>query len=341
MTKRERWGKVAFYEKESYTQKKDTRSFAPTSSYESLRRFEEFVQLRDYGVGTRREYPRYVRTFSRHFDTDPAALGELEARDFLLHLRVQCEASRSTMSGARAALRCFFDAHLGVGKDWGLWRELRVRGEHKVPVVLTRQEVEQLLGAVHHARPRMIMHLMYHTGLRIGEACHLQVGDIDGKGLTLRVRHSRDHHTKNRAERLVPITQAMLEDLRHFWSRHRHPKWLFPALPKGWRSRGLSVVQAAAEANAPLKEELIQKVMRLALQQCAITKAATPHSFRHSFATHMLEEGVDVRLIGMLLGHAKLESTLVYLHLTEINSARAREAQLRLDNSRSFINKQG
>jgi site-specific recombinase XerD len=246
-------------------------------------------------------------------------LSQEQVRDFFLHLRIGRKAGRSTMSVGRAALNCFFGGHLGVGKNWPLWEELRVRLEHKLPVVLTRQEVRQFLAAVTHDRFRTFFTLVYHTGLRLGEARCLQRGDIDEQGLRVHVRRS-----KNRHERFVPLSQAMLENLQRFMRRHGHPQWVFPMLRSHWRSAGLSVSEAAQHATGPMSESSVQVAMRLALAQSGIAKQACVHTLRHSYATHLLEEGVSLRIIGKFLGHLKLETTMIYTHLTEVSVTKTR-----------------
>jgi integrase len=234
--------------------------------------------LRDYALSTRKEYLRWVMKVGKALGQDPSVLSEAQVRDFFVHLRVERKASAPTIKMARKALRLFFGEHLKVGRDWELWRELRVRACHKLPDLLEREEIARLLVTLRHDRLRTLLALIYHTGLRLGEALHLGVQDIDSAGLRLHVRHSQEHGIKNRRERYVPISPAMLENLRRFYRRHRHPQWIFPALSQHWQSKGLSLAQAAAQGPGPMSQESVCRAMSAALAECGIAKQATPHT---------------------------------------------------------------
>jgi integrase len=257
-------------------------------------------------------------------------LGEEQVREFFVHLRTVLKAGPSAVVSARLALKCFFCVYLQSGHSWALWSQIRVRVRHKIPQLLNRPEIVRLLAAVTLLRVRMILHLIYHTGLRLGEALYLQVEDVDKPGLRLHVRHRSEHPLKNRRERFVPISPPLLELLNGFYLRHRHPKWLFPALSPNWQAQGLSLQQAALQAQGPMSARLVQEAMGHALASCAIAKKATPHTLRHCFATHLLEEGVNLRVVSTWLGHQHLTTTLTYLQYTEINEAQARLVQERL-----------
>lgn len=281
--------------------------------------------MRDLSPRTRKEYLRNVRCLIRHFDADPALLSQEQVRDYFVHLRVDLKMGRSNMSVTRAALSCFFCQHLKVGENWPLWHELRIRLELKLPVVLTRQEVQKVLATPTRDRFRTILRLIYHTGLRIGEACRLRLDDIDAPGLRLHIRQ-----TKTRRERFVPINEAMLQDLQRFIGRHGHPQWVFPGLPRYWKRHGMSPREAAARATGPMSESCLQAAMRLVVAQSGINKEVTVHTLRHCYATHLLEEGVSIRLISKYLGHNNLETTMIYTHLTEVSVVKTRAVLDRL-----------
>lgn len=252
-------------------------------------------------------------------------LGEDAVQAFFLFLRKERRYAPSSMRLAIAALRCFYAEHLGTGKSWALWRALRVREPKSLPTVLSREEVARLLASVRCDRFRTILRLIYHTGLRIREACRIEVHHIDRAGGRLHVREG-----KGGKDRCVPIAPAMLADLERFWRRHRHPKWLFPGLRCDWKRMKEPPQARAREAKNPMSESSVQGAFRLALAQSGIGKPATPHTLRHSYATHLLEEGVSIRLISEYLGHASLDVTVIYTHLTACNEARTREALERL-----------
>jgi site-specific recombinase XerD len=256
---------------------------------------------------------------------DPAALSEEQVRAYFLFLRNERRYAGSSLSIALAALRCFYGDHLGVGARWKLWQEMRVRRAQTLPVVLTREEVGQLLRAVRCDRFRTVLRLIYGCGLRITEAVGLEVKDIEGAALRIHVSNA-----KGGKDRCVPIAPALVATLRRFWRRHRHPRWLFPGLCCDWKTAKTPLPERARAATGPMSASAVQGAFRLALAASGLRKEATPHTLRHSYATHLLEEGVSIRLISQYLGHASLETTLIYTHLSAVSEGRALEALERL-----------
>jgi integrase len=191
--------------------------------------------------------------------------------------------------------------------------------------VLSREEVALLLRSVRCDRFRTILRLIYHTGLRIREACRLECRCVDAAAGRIHVREG-----KGGKDRYVPVAPAMIRDLRRFWRRHQHPRWLFPGLRCDWKTMKEPPQRRARSATTPMSESSVQNAFRLAIAQSGVTKPATPHTLRHSYATHLLEEGVSIRLISEYLGHSSLEITVIYTHLTACNEARTREALDRL-----------
>jgi integrase/recombinase XerD len=274
--------------------------------------------LRDLRPRTRQAYVSYAVLIGRHYGCDPAALEEGQVRDYFLFLRTQRHYAPSSISITLAALRAFYRDHLGTGRDWKLWRELKVRRVEPLPTVLSREEVTQLLAVVQRDRFRTILRLIYHCGLRIREACRLEVTDIDAGGGRLHVRNA-----KGGKDRYVPIAPQMIADLRRFWRRHRHPRLLFPGMQVDWKALKQPLTARALRATEPMSESAVQNAFRLALAASGLKTKATPHTLRHSYATHLLEEGVSIRLISQYLGHSSLETTLIYTHLTAVSEAQA------------------
>jgi integrase len=222
-------------------------------------------------------------------------------------------------------LRTFYREHLGVGRDWKLWQELKVRRLEPLPTVLSREEVARLLGSVSSDRVRTVLRLIYHGGLRIREACRIELCDIDAAAGRLHLRNA-----KGGKDRYVPIAPPMIADLRRFWCRHRHPKYLFPGMQVDWKAHKQPLAERALRATGPMSESAVQNAFRLALAASGLKTKATPHTLRHSYATHLLEEGVSIRLISQYLGHASLETTLIYTHLTAVSEGKAVQALQRL-----------
>lgn len=288
----------------------------------SLAKFTDFVQLKDYRQPTKDEYVRYVRKLGEHYACDPATLTQDQVRAYFLFLRQKKHFGGSAMKLARCALRSFFRDCQHV-PDWTVFEEVRIAPPQTLPLVLAREQVAALLGAVQLPRYRTALTLIYHTGLRVGEAVRIQVRDL------------RDTHTghprlhvrcgKGGKDRYVPLAPAMVAALRAWWQTHRHPTFLFPGPTSGWRERA-QPAGAAQRAPTHLSVSAVQNTFRLARATAGLPVAATVHTLRHCYATHLLEEGVSLRLISQYLGHASLETTLIYTHLTPLNEARTRAA---------------
>jgi site-specific recombinase XerD len=294
-------------------------------TFPSLAKFSDFVQLKDYRQPTKDEYVRYVRyvrKLGEHYGGDPATLSEDQVRAYYLFLRQQKKFGGSAMKLARCALRAFFRDCLHVS-GWTVFEEVRIAPPQTLPLVLAREQVAALLGAVRAPRYRTALGLIYGTGLRVGEAVRIEVRDLRDT----HTEHPRLHVRcgKGGKDRYVPLAPALVAELRGWWQTHRHPQWLFPGPTSGWRERA-QPADAAQRAHTHLSVSAVQNTFRLARAATGLPVAATVHTLRHCYATHLLEEGVSLRLISQYLGHAALETTLIYTHLTPLNEARTRAA---------------
>lgn len=260
---------------------------------------------------------------ARHFGCDPASLDERKIGDFLIFLRTERKYAPSSMAQTIVALRTFFRDHLG--HSWALWKTVRVRRVEVLPVVMTREEVRAVIQAANRRLFRTLFALIYHCGLRLGEAIHLAPGDLDPVACRLHIRHA-----KGGKPRFVPIAPAMIAQIAGFYALHKNPRWLFPGLGRGWKSLNGSAQEAAARSQTPVSEAAVQVAFKLCVQQSGIAKNAVVHTLRHSYATHLMEEGVSIRLISQYLGHASLETTLIYTHLTSISEDKTREVLTKL-----------
>lgn len=292
-------------------------------THPSIAKFQQFVELKDFRPPTKKEYVRYVRKLAEHFNRDPLALTEDQLRQYFLFLRQEKHYTRSPMKAAKFSLRSFFvDCHQRTG--WTVFNEVRIAEPLILPVVLSRQEVAAVLGAVREPRIGVCLELIYHCGLRVGEAVRVEVRDLHESRSPQPRLHVRCG--KGGGDRFVPMSPGMVERLRQWWRQHRHPTWLFPGPGTGWRERGRTATAAAARATAHLSVSAVQNTFRLARAQSGVNPAATPHTLRHSYATHLLEEGVSLRQISHYLGHASLDTTVIYTHLTAVSEARTRAA---------------
>lgn len=292
--------------------KKDAVPKAPL--YPSQVRLEEVLALRSMSHATREEYRRYVLRFAQHKKCDPESLDEPAVRAYLLYLRDVRNYSASTMRGACASLK-FYYQHV-LGRDYRLFDLVRWPDRKKLPSVLSREEVAKLFNAVHEARFRIVFRVIYSCGLRISEAVKLEVGDIRNGGRCLLIRQG-----KGDKDRMVPLPASVLRELRQWWRTHRHPRFLFPAMGRGYSIGDETRLGLAIE---PMSITSIQTCFRLALCEAGFAKGrACVHTLRHSYATHLLEEGVGLLQISRYLGHSTLDTTIVYTHLTAVSEERS------------------
>jgi site-specific recombinase XerD len=271
-------------------------------------RMHQDLQLAGLSERTQKAYLRAVRQLAAHFHTPPDRLCEQQVRDYFLHLKNDRQFASASLGIAYSGIK-FFYSHT-VARDWPTLRRLRVRREKRLPDVLSVDEVRQLIGAVRTPHNKTYFWTVYSLGLRLGEGLHLQVGDIDAARMMVHV-----HRGKGAKDRYVPLPRRTLAMLREYWVTHRHPLWLFPATGRDHRR--------AALADAPMDKSSVQGAMRRVVRELKFRKAISIHTLRHSYATHLLEAGVNLRLIQQYLGHSSLQTTMVYLHLTTVSQEQA------------------
>ena len=291
-------------------------------NYSSIHQFQQLVELKDYRPATKKEYVRYVCKLAGHFQCDPATLSENQIREYFLFLRQHKHYKHSPMKAAKYSLLAFYLDCVKV-QGWTVFQEVRIAEPEVLPLVLARAEVAALLGALTEPRFRTVLRLMYHCGLRVGEAVGIEVRDIHGREKPPRL-HIRNG--KGGKDRYVPIAPAMIAELRDWWSVHRNPRFLFPSPGRGWVDRTLSLSQSMAKSTAPMSVGSVQMAYRLARAASGVNSASTTHSLRHSYATHLLEAGVSLLQISKYLGHESIETTVIYTHLTAISEAKTQAA---------------
>jgi integrase/recombinase XerD len=293
------------------------------SDPQSIVAFIELVKLRSLAPSTQVEYVRYVRKLGSRLQCDPSTLEESQVRAYLLRLKHEHAYSSSSMRSAVAALTAFYNLHLG--REWKLFSLVRSPDVQRLPVVLSRAQVSALLGAVRTDRFAMVLRVIYACGLRVSEALRLEVRDIRRDGPSVHVREA-----KGNKERLVPLPTGTYRALQAFWKTHRHPRFLFPSVGRGWKETP-GLAERLGKAEHPIRVGAVQTCVRNARAVVGLPEEVCVHTLRHSYATHLLEEGVSIRLISAYLGHSSLETTLIYTHLTVVNEASARAALERLE----------
>lgn len=261
----------------------------------------EDMKVRNLALMTQQTYVHQVSMFARHFGRSPEALGPEDIRTYQVYLVKEKKLNPSSISIAVSALRFLYNETLH--KDWAFDQMIpRPKVPSRLPVVLSPEEVVHFLESVVHIRPRTILTTCYATGLRISEAVHLKPGHIDSGRMVIRVEQG-----KGQKDRYVMLSPRLLETLRNWWRTARPEVWLFPG------QRG----------DKPITRHAVAKACQEAHIRSGISKPITPHSMRHAFAVHMLENGTDVRTIQLLLGHRSLGTTADYLRIaiTKVCSA--------------------
>lgn len=298
-----------------------------------LQRYREELQLRHYARRTVKSYVLWLRRFLRfHGLRHPRTMGSAEVEAFLTHLAVEGQVSASTQNQALAALLFLYRELLK--RDVALEGVVRARTRQRLPVVLSREEVravrDQLEGT-----PALVVGLLYGSGLRLMEALRLRVKDLDFERRELLIRDGKggkDRVTLLPQSQIQPLQRHLVEvrrlhkaDVETGWGRvllpgalaRKYPRadrewawqWVFPQARR-WRDRATGL-----EGRHHLDPSAVQKAVKQAMATAGVSKAASCHTFRHSFATHLLEGGQDIRTIQELLGHRDVSTTMIYTHV--------------------------
>jgi integrase/recombinase XerD len=268
---------------------------------ELRKRMIECLQLRGLAERTQEAYTRAVRQLSAHYNKSPDLITEEELRQYFLYLKNVKHYSRNTMTIAICGIRFFYQQTLN--RNWDIFGIVRPAPEKKLPVILSLAEVRQILARIRLPRYKVCLTTIYACGLRLQEGTHLQVADIDSARMMIHVRHG-----KGAKDRYVPLPERTLELLRQYWVTHRNPGLLFP-------TEGRDHIDLA-KSTEPMSKSSVQDAFHAALKDSRLNKRASVHTLRHSWATHLLEAGVNLRLIQEWLGHSSPATTSVYTHLT-------------------------
>jgi integrase/recombinase XerD len=253
----------------------------------------EDMQLRGFSASTQVHYLNAVRDLARHFHRSPDQLNDQDLRQYFLHLTNERKLARSTTTIALCGIKFFYERT--IRRQWPTLELVRPARERKLPVVLSREEVRRILGEVHKPVYRVCLTTIYSCGLRLLEGAHLRIADIDSDRKMLHI------HGKGKRDRYVALPLRTLELLRQYWKTHRSREWMFPS-PKS--------------ANRPVTACNLGCAFRAAVKASGIAKAAHIHTLRHSYATHLMEAGVNLRIIQENLGHRSARTTQIYTHLT-------------------------
>jgi integrase/recombinase XerD len=257
-------------------------------------RMIEDMQLHGYSEKTQTAYLGAVRGLAGHYHRTPEEITQDELRSYFLYLVKERGVARSTLTIHLSGIKFFFEKTLN--REWLIFNLVRPKKRTKLPVVLSPDEVKNILSLVKTPAVRMALTVIYACGLRLSEGLNLKAQDIDSSRMLLWVRNG-----KGGKDRCVPLPVRLLELLREYWKRHRPRLYLFPNQKK----------------REPLCATTLQKTFKIVLLQSGIHKEASIHTLRHSYATHLLERGINLRVIQELLGHQNPQTTARYTHLTD------------------------
>lgn len=255
------------------------------------KRMTEDMRIRNLSHNTMKSYTEKVARFALHYRTSPENLGPEQIRLYLLKL-IDAGYSRSSLAQNVCALRFLY--HITLRRPWQEEALPFPKKERHLPVVLSREEVAAFLAAAVIPKQRAFCTTMYSTGLRVSECCHLLPADIDSKRMVVRVQQG-----KGKKDRYVPLSSKLLQTLRRYWKAVGPKTWLFEGDTRG----------------EPITKNATERWFPIIVARAGLSKRVTPHTLRHSFATHLLEAGTDLRSIQILLGHRSLSTTSIYLHV--------------------------
>ncbi len=256
---------------------------------------EQFIQqmeLRGYSNATVRSYTETLILISKHYKQSPDLLSTQQIRDYL-SLLVEKNRSQSYVNQFISALKILNEQVLR--KEWDAIAVPRMKRPLKLPVVLSQQEVIAIFDATRNIRHKTILMITYSAGLRMSETINLRVEDIDSGRMQLRIRQA-----KGAKDRYGILSQVVLEQLRFYFKTYKPKDWLF-----------------ASQQSEKISDKMVQHIFKAAIKKAGIIKKVSLHSLRHSFATHMMEQGVSLPIIQQLLGHKSLKTTSIYLHVQQ------------------------
>jgi integrase/recombinase XerD len=257
-------------------------------------RMLEDMQLHGYAAKTQEAYVGAVRGLAKYYKRSPAEITQEEVRAYFLWLVKERGVARSTLTIHLSGIKFFFE--ITLKREWGVFHLVRPQKRTKLPVVLSSEETKHLLSLVRMPKSRMALTMIYACGLRLNEGLHLRLQDIDSPRMLIWIRNG-----KGGKDRYVPLPERLLVMLRAYWTLHKPTSYFFFQKDK----------------NNAISDTSLQHTFKAALRESGIRKAASIHTLRHSYATHLLERGIDLRVIQELLGHKSPQTTAIYTHLTD------------------------
>ena len=278
-------------------------------SKELLAKLNDDLKLAGYKKRSCQSYVRAVRQLYNFWSRPLEELEEQHVREYWLHCKDELDWAGATMRISYSGIK-FFYQHTLI-RDWETLRLLKIKRQVTPPTVLSLDEVRKILVALPNEMNRAFYTATYTLGLRLGEARNLAPSQIDSGRMCVILRDAKG------GDRMVPLAESTLIILRSWWKTHRNPQWVFPAPGRDGKQ--------ASIASQPVSETTVQGALRRTVKKLKIGKHVHPHTFRHSYATHLIEAGVPIQHVQQCLGHRSLVTTMVYLHVTESGRAQSRE----------------
>ncbi len=257
-------------------------------------RMRSLLHTRNYSQRTEKTYITAVARFARHFGRSPELIGREEIERYQIWLRDEQHISASALNQTICALKFLYKEVLGRSDEVG--RIVYARRERRLPVVLSPEETIEFLRAIPKGRYQVLMTTIYSAGLRLSEALHLRGHDIDSARMVIRIREG-----KGKKDRYVPLSPILLELLRDHWRREHLHDLLFPA---------------QNDPSRPIAASTVQRYLQRIAERCGVRKKVTAKTLRHSYATHLIEQGTSTRVVQVLLGHSSVHTTETYTHVS-------------------------
>jgi len=278
-------------------------------------RMSDDLHLAGMSQRTHDGYLRAVRQLADFCKRSPEKISETQLRKFFLHLKNDRHFASGSLRVAFSGIKFFYTRT--CRRQWETLAHMKIQRVKTLPEVLTIAQVHRIIDACTTRRMETFFWTVYSLGLRLEEGLNLCVGDIDSQRMMVHV-----HRGKGAKDRYILLPQDTLMLLREFWKTHRHPKFLFPA--DGRNHRGVSHCQGPSQATTPMSPTAVQGAIKQITRKINFGKKVSTHTLRHSYATHLLEARISLRQIQEYLGHSSLQTTMVYLHLTDAATVDAR-----------------
>ena len=254
------------------------------------------MELKGYSPKTIKSYIGHVSNFAKYYNKSPELLREKEIREYLHYCIMEKKLSEGTVNYINSGLKFFYTKTLN--RYWNMDKITRIKEPRRLPAVLSPEEIKSIFDVTENLKHKAILMTVYSAGLRVSEVCNLKITDIDSKNMQILIREG-----KGKKDRYSLLSNANLEILREYWKRYHPKEYLFSG-----KGRTDSITPRS-----------VQKMLEKSIKKTEITKNATVHTLRHSFATHLLDAGTDICYIQRLLGHSRITTTTIYLHLRRMD----------------------